>query len=75
MEVCGQFFVGKEDVHLLVARRANVDCGPQVGVVVFVFGFLFTLGLLAGNEVMLGELRAIAITQFTRFFACFHRLR
>lgn len=61
MERVSEFFVRKEDVDLLVAGRANTNSRPEVGVVVFIFGFLFASGLLAGDKVMLGELGAIAI--------------
>lgn len=44
-----------------MTRRANVDSGAKIGVVVLVFGFLFAFGLLAWDEVMLGEFWAGAI--------------
>jgi len=44
-------------VYLFVARGADVDGGTKVLAVAFVFSF----GLLTGNEVVLGQFGTVAV--------------
>lgn len=60
-------------MYLLVTGRANIDRRTQVGMAVFIFGFLFAFGLLARDEVVLCELWTVAIAELTCFFAWVHR--
>ncbi len=57
-----------------MARRTDINSRAEIGVIVFFFGVLLTSGFLAGNEMVLSKLGAVALTQFTYFFARFHRV-
>lgn len=66
VEVGGQFFVGEQDMDLLMAGLADVGGGADV--------LLLALGVLTGNQVVDGELGAGAIAQFTyRHFTSGHK--
>ncbi|MGB3574177.1 MAG: hypothetical protein WA783_23060 [Phormidesmis sp.] len=57
MKASRKFFVLEQSVYLFVARGADVDGGAKVLAVALVF----SLSLLTGNEVVLGQFGTVAI--------------